>query len=457
MYPISLDNMAFTIHKNNKHLHMKIKQIIIAGTLLVSVVAFAQKDELKALKKIYGRESVDADDFSIYRINLSKLESLATEESDKIAFNFYKCITPFVQLKSLGENATNLQMDQILSPKAINEMAIGFSNTLDYEQKVGKKVFTDDINKLIPAMKPNMLNIVIHLSDAKMFKEASELLYSIYLLDKNDQEKLYYAANYAVNAKDYDKALEYYNQLKKLNYSGEGTVYWAVNKASGKEESFPTVAQREQFIQVGTHEKPRNEKLESKRGEIYTNIALILVNKDRTNEAIAAVEEARKENPTDDSLLITEAELYLKLNDTANYTKLVNEALAKDPNNAELNFNLGVISATANKLDVSEKYYMRALEIDPNYFNANLNLAELKLRADEKWVTEMNKLGVSEKDNKRYAVIKTEREKNFKTVLPYLEKAVELDGTNEAAKKTLLSVYNALDMTDKYKALKAKQ
>jgi len=29
---------------------MKIKQIIIAGTLLVSVSSFAQKDELKALK-----------------------------------------------------------------------------------------------------------------------------------------------------------------------------------------------------------------------------------------------------------------------------------------------------------------------------------------------------------------------------------------------------------------------
>jgi len=40
--------------------------------------------------------------------------------------------------------------------------------------------------------------------------------------------------------------------------------------------------------------------------------------------------------------------------------------------------------------------------------------------------------------------------------LPYLEKAVELEPTNDAAKKTLLSVYNALEMTAQYKALKAK-
>lgn len=37
---------------------MKIQQIIIAGALLVSVNTFAQKDELKALKKIYNKEEI---------------------------------------------------------------------------------------------------------------------------------------------------------------------------------------------------------------------------------------------------------------------------------------------------------------------------------------------------------------------------------------------------------------
>jgi tetratricopeptide (TPR) repeat protein len=153
---------------------------------------------------------------------------------------------------------------------------------------------------------------------------------------------------------------------------------------------------------------------------------------------------------------LTELDLYLKIKDFDTYTKLVNEALEKNPNNVDLVYNLGVISSDRGKLDDAEKYYKQALVIDPNYFNANLNLAELKLRADDKWVSEMNKLGTSDKDNKRYEVLKSEREKNFKSVLPYLEKAVEIEPNNEAAKKTLLSVYNALEMTDKYKALKAK-
>jgi Tfp pilus assembly protein PilF len=155
-------------------------------------------------------------------------------------------------------------------------------------------------------------------------------------------------------------------------------------------------------------------------------------------------------------LILTEAELYLKVNDFPTYTKLINEALEKNPNNVDLIYNLGVVSANANNIVEAEKYYRRALEINPNYFNANLNLAELKLRGDEKFVIEINKLGTSEKDNKRYEVLKAEREKNFKSVLPYLEKAVELEPTNDPARKTLISVYNALEMTDKAKALKNK-
>lgn len=144
------------------------------------------------------------------------------------------------------------------------------------------------------------------------------------------------------------------------------------------------------------------------------------------------------------------------MNDFDTYKSLVNEALAKNPNNADLVFNLGVISGNAKKIDEAKTYYKRAIEIDPKYFNAYLNLSELLLRGDDKYVDEMNKLGTSEKDNKRYEVLKAERNKNFNEILPYLEKAVELEPSNEAAKKTLLSVYNALEMTDKYKALKAK-
>jgi len=435
---------------------MKIKHIVLSASILVSVSTFAQKDELKALKKIYAKDVPSAEDINNYKTNLTKLETLATEEGDKVYTSFYKCMLPIVQIASFGPNVTPLQIAGAYSPKAISDLASGLNATLDYEKKTGKKVYTDDINETITFYKPLIMNYAISMGEVKKFKEAADVFYSVYLLDKKDQDKLFYAASYAANGQDYDKALDYYSQLKDINYSGEGTIFWAINKSTKQEENFASKTERELFIKSGTHEKPRDEKIESKRGEIYKNIALILVEKGKIEEAKNAVADARKLNPEDTSLILTEAELYLKMKDFDTYTKLVNEVLEKNPNNVDLIYNLGVVSSNANKLDEAEKYYKHALAIDPNYFNANLNLAELKLRGDEKFVAEMNKLGASEKDNKRYEFLKGEREKNFKSILPYLEKAVELEPTNDSAKKTLLSVYNALEMTAQYKALKAK-
>jgi hypothetical protein len=435
---------------------MRLKHIVLASAVLVSVSSFAQKDELKKLKRIYEKETPSAGDLAEYKDNLVKLAPLATEEADKVYYNFYKANTAGIEMSLLGPTATPVQLAKFLTPTSISEYAEATSATLEYEKKTGKKVLTDDIANDIAIIKPILINTAVSLGDEKKYNEAASVLYAVYQLDKKDQDKLYYAASYASNGQDYDKALDYYNQLKVLNYSGEGTIFWATNKTTKQEENFNTKAERDLFLKAGNHEKPRDEKIPSKRGEIYKRIALILSDKGKIDEAKTAISDARKMNPEDTSLIITEAELSLKNNDFATYTKLANEALEKDPTNVTLICNLGIISANADKLEDAEKYYNKALQINPNYFDANINMAELKLRADEKFVTEMNKLGTSEKDNKRYDVLKAERDKNFRSVLPYLEKAVELKPEDESSRKTLLGVYNALDMTDKAKALKAK-
>jgi tetratricopeptide (TPR) repeat protein len=435
---------------------MKIKHILLASAVLVSVSSFAQKDELKKLKKIYEKDAPTVSDVTEYKANLEKLAPVANEETDKVYYNFFKGMLPVVQATSYGPTITQAQIASNYSLKTVTDLTAALNATLEYEKRTGKKVYTDDINKKIGSIKAGIVSVAIGYGDQKKYKEAAEVLYSVYQLDKKDQDKLFYAASYAFNAADYDKALQYYTELKEANYSGEGTSYLASNKASGKEETFNSKDERDLFIKAGTHEKPRNEKIASKRGEIYKYIAFILVDKNRTDEAKAAIVEAKKANPEDDSLILTEADIYLKLKDYDTYNKLISEVLAKDPKNVVLLFNLGVTSANANKLDEAEKYYVKALEIDPTYFDALINFSELRLRADAKIVDEMNKLGTTEKDNKRYEVLKASREKNFKSLLPYLEKADELKPNDEGVKKTLLSVYNALEMTDKYKALKAK-
>ena len=442
---------------------MKIKQIIIAGALLVSVATFAQKDELKALKKIYDRDTPSAEDLDSYKTNLKKLETVATEEGDKVYLNFYKAVTPQLEISVLGANAKPEQVAKLLTPKAITDLANAYNATLDYEKKTGKKIFTNDINKDVTEMKPVLWQIVVALDGNKTldktikYKQTSEVLYAIYQLDKTDKEKLYLAANYDLNAQDYDNALKHLKELKALNYTGEGTNYLAKNKASNAEETFATKAERDNMVTLGTHILPREEKLPSKKGEIIRNIALILVQQGKTDEAKTAIAEARKENPNDVSLITSEADIYYKANDLVNYQRLINEALAKDPNNAELVFNLAVTSAASGRLDEAEKYYRKAIELKPTYTDAYLNLADLILKPDSKLVEQIQKLTNSAKDIKQFDVLKVERQKLFNKAMPILEKAHELDPKNDVVKSNLKSVYNFLELTDKVKALKAEQ
>ncbi len=420
---------------------MKSKYVILASALLISVATFAQKDQIKNADK--ALKSGDAQGAITI---LKDAESLIGSAKDVDQAQYY----------SIQGNAyLDLANKKVDESKNTALAVDSFKKLIEIEKTSGKQKYSTQAATSITQIKGKLINSAIADTQANKNAEGAKKLYEAYTLDKKDTINLYYAASTAVNAQDYDLALPMYEELKKVNYSGKGTSYVATNKASGNEDGFNTANERDLAVKLGTHEKPKTEAIPSKRGEIYKNLALILVQKGRTEDAKKAISEARKANPDDTSLILTEANLYLETKDYDQYKKLVGEALQKDPNNADLIFNLGVISANAKNNADAEKYYLKTIEIDPKYANAYLNLAALKLEAEKPIIDEMNKLGTSDKDTKRYEVLKKQREEVFKGVIPYLKKANELDPKNEDVAKTLLGVYKALEMTAEAKALKA--
>lgn len=421
---------------------MKSKYVLLASALLISVATFAQKDQIKAAEKALKAGNAQE---AITILQGAEAASAAAPDAEKAQFQFVKA-NAHLALATKNEN----------TDANLSAAAKAYQEVLSIEKISGKAKFSAQASTSIIDVKYKLINAAIADSKAEKHAAGAKKLYDAYLLDKKDTINLYYAASTFVNAKEYETAYNAYDELKKLNYSGKGTNFYAVNKINGEEQFFPTAKERDQMVKLGTHEKPRTEDIPSKRGEIFKNMALILVQNGKVAEAKKAVAEARAANPDDKSLVLTEANLYLDTKDYDTYKKLITEVLAQSPNDADLVFNLGVISYNAKNLVEAEKYYKRAIEIKPDYVNAYLNLAILKLDADKKLFEEIQKLGNSEKDNKRYEVLKKQREAVFTSALPYLEKASELDGTNEEVKGTLLSVYRALEMTEKAKALKAK-
>ncbi len=426
---------------------MKNKHLVLVSVFLISVASFAQKDQIKAAEKsLKGGNSQEA--ITI----LQSTESLIVNATDNEKAQFF-----FVKGNALLDLA-NKKVEEVQN---LSLAAKAYKNILAIEITSGKDKYSTQAQTAIADIKSKLVNFAIDKQADKKFKEASDLLFQVYELDKNDLSKLYFAAIYAVNDKEYDTALKYYEELKKQNYSGEEIQYYAKNVITEKEDYFGSNAaaksDRDSKVKLKLYTEPREEKIPSKRGEIYKKIAYILSEKGRVSEAKVAFEEAIKENPEDVTLILAQADLYYKEKDMVTYKKLLNVALEKNPNNVELIFNLGVVSYNNKDLVEAEKLYTKVIAIDPNYSMAYLSLANLKLDNRNLIVDQMNKLGSSTIDTKKYDFLKKQSEKILTTdVLPLLEKANQIDSTNVDTKTLLIRIYGALDMTDKAKALKEK-
>ena len=420
---------------------MKSKYVVIATTCLFTLGVFAQKDEFKAAEKAFKAQN-SAEAKNIIMQSESLFANLELAEKAK-----------FYALK--GNVLLDLAKKNVETSKNLDGAASAFQTLITLEENEKKKKFTEGAKVSMNEIVGLLVTEAIKLGEVKEFAKAAERLFIAYQLDKTKEDNLYFAASYAVNGQDYDKALEYYDMLKKMNYSGEKTTYSAVNVISNNVESFATKEERDQSVKLTLHKDPTDEKVPSKKGEIYGNYALILIQKGEIEKAKAAVSEARKLNPDDVSLIVTEANMYFNLNDFTTYQKLIGEAVQKDPNNPELFFNLGVVSAKTKDNVKAMEYYNKAIELNPKYADAYLNMAALVLEKDQAIIEKMNTLGNSAADNKKYDQFKLDREKVLKEAMPFLEKTIEFGNKEIEVKRTLMNIYYTLDMTDKYKKLKA--
>ncbi|MEM9680558.1 MAG: tetratricopeptide repeat protein [Bacteroidota bacterium] len=413
------------------------KVIIIVSALLVSSWSFAQKNEVKAMEK-----AVKNTNFADAKAAAKSAEALIGNMDDKTKAKFY-----FFKAQALYANGAGTDQD-------IDEAIKSFDELKDLESSMGKLKYTEEANEIKTAMLQNFLTKANDALTNKDYISASQRFDKAYKMSPKDTIYLYYAASTAVNAQDYDKSLEYYLQLKNMGFTGIKMNYYATNIETGVEETFADKKNRDLAVKTKIYNNPKNEKSESRVSEIVKNIALIYVAQDKNEKAIAAMADARANNPDDMGLLLSEANVHLKMGNRDKFKSLMEEATMKDPDNAELQYNLGVLAAEGGNVEEAKKYYAKAIELKPDYSDAHINMSVAILEGEAAIVEEMNNLGTSSADNKRYDELKEERTNLYNSAVPYLEKALELNKNNANAAKTLMNIYSAVGETDKFKAMK---
>ena len=349
---------------------------------------------------------------------------------------------------------------KILNQKTYLEGQIAQSNkdfNLAYEKFMAFKDAggaNPNFDTQLNSLTSDIVNEAIGDNEEKRFAVAAGKLHLAYQINpEGNQDYLYYAASSAVNGSNFELALEYYDELKKIKYTGITTQYFAISADSGEEVEL-SASEYDLYKKTKQYTDFREEDTESRFPEIVKNIALIYAKLGDNERAMDAVKEARKEDPKDLNLILTEANLYIQLEENDRFEALMKEAIEQDPTNATLYFNLGVINAQRGMNEEAKGYYQKSIELDPNSESGYLNLVSLILEGESTIVEEMNSLGNSRADNARYEQLKTDRENLYLECVPILKKLVALSNNQEAI-KTLMNIYGTLGDNEGFKEMKA--
>ncbi len=415
------------------------KQFITLLAIFIGLSTYAQKDEIKAAEK-----ALKSGDIATAKSSVDQAEGLIANADDKIKANFY-----FVKAKTYYDVA---KKNPSLDPNAYDIAAKSFQKLISFEKEIGKDKYTEEAQPLLNALVGDVSQKGIKEYQEKNYAAATKSLYQTYELSKKDTLFLEYAANAAYLDENYDTALDYFKRLKEMGYTGITTEYSATNIETGEVENFASKSQMDILVKSNQYKDPKVEISESKRATVVKNIAYILVEKGEVENAITAVQEARKIAPGDINILLTEANLLLKLGKKDEFAALMKEAIKQDPNNPNLHFNVGVINQEQGNVEEAKSYYNKAIELDPNYADAYINLGALTLEKDKEFVEEMNK---NLSNFSKYDAIKAKQKELYKEVLPFYEKAYTIKKKDIEIVRTLMSLYENLEMDDKFKEMKA--
>lgn len=366
------------------------KKLVLSATLFLSVATFAQKDELKTLKKIYAKETISVKDLETYKSTSDALQNLVTEEADKVYAKFYKVMYPTIELASKGEKATLQDQIKLYNLEFIKEYGVVIDETIAFEKKTGKKVYTDDLIIEKDQFKQGIMTFALALNSASRFKEASAAFYNLYTFDpKNEGKSLQNAAILAVQANDAKLGEKLYEEFYKSDYFNNGVIYYATNKASGVEEDLGTRENRTKNIGAGFYENPRDEKVNKMKPEVQRILSILYVQNGEIAKAKEIFTEARMQNPNDEELKTGEFNLY---------------------------FNEGFAG----------------------------------LKDEDRLVAEIN---ASTANKKKYDELMAQRKAMFQKVIPSFEKAYSINPTDANTKNILKLAYEITGQLEKAKAI----
>src|SRR5690606_5210370 len=385
---------------------MKIKSILLGALVLTASVAVSQTSNLRKAKASYdkfnevkaiGNASLGASDLNAAKEALEKATEHEKTKDLAETWTYYALVNADLALLDSAGGADGY----IQKAVEAREKAVSLDTEKENEQ---------NLNILNSILAQHELNKGVKAWDSQDFPNAYEAFNKGLNYLPGDTTLLYYSGLAAVNSQQYDKALEQYVKLVPI-------------------DSF------------------------SNNKQIILDVSRLYLMQGDTANAIKYAELGAQKYPTDNELATQNIELNLMAGNEEKIIGTINDQVAKDPQNKNLHYYLGIAYSSINDMEKAEAAYKKALEIDPNYLEANINLGGLILN---KGIDHFNKTNNASLPQAEYDAEIKKAYEIFDTALPYLEKAVEVDGKSALALANLKKYYEIKEDTAKVDELQAR-
>lgn len=389
------------------------KIILLGATLVCGLSAFAQANVIKDAERAMKAKEPMKKVVEIVTPAFTNPETQGQAQTwfipGKAAFNEYDNLLGLEQFGKLPEDGKATMGKNLLDGYDYMMKALSLDTVIDPKGKPKTKYSKDIINVLVGHY-PDYNNNAINLWNLQDYKGAYKA-WDIYLnmsaqpakfkgiqvpADTILSEIAYNQALAAWQADDRQASLKCFLKSKDLGYAKKQIYDYAISVAS-------------------------------ELGDSATLLSL-------ANEAMPLFGD---EDPLYLNLIIND---YLIKQDYPNALKYINEAIAKNPTNAEYYVVLGVIYDTQEKRTEAKDAYKKALAVDSNNAKANYYLGRA-IYQDAYEVSDKSPSDASQIDAYFKANVKPLLEESAK----YLEIANQLDPENPDPLKLLENVYYSLN------------
>lgn len=252
------------------------------------------------------------------------------------------------------------------------------------------------------------------------FKRALEINASPLGTQKVDTILIYNTGIAAQKAGELDQAIEFYKKSLKLNYEASKTYAMLANILIGQSNAA------------------------KKAGDTITANT-------KREEAVKFLQEGHKLYPEDNYMLVELINYYLESDTPAKAEEFLDAAIRLEPGKSDYYRAKGLLYEKLNKLDKAEQMYAKTLELNPNDFAAQYNYGNIQLNKVIEKHKEVNEI----MDAKEYNEAQKKIKEMYEAVIPYFEKAHNLNSSDKNTLITLKELYyrlkeNNADYAKKY-------